>query len=149
MLIKYQPKQDHILTVPLTLPVKAGEDLKKLKLEREQVQLVPGINEVPDDEWTLMKAYLGNKITAGIVSPIEKKVKNAKSGVEETVHDLKGVPAKEAGALIVGCHNPDTLKKWYQEETREELRLLIIEKMKELKIDIPRFDFEKITEEKI
>jgi hypothetical protein len=131
MLIKYSPKYDHLKCVPL-IPINAEQ--RAYKLVRSQVQLLPGVNEVTDQEWAVMKSHLVREIASGEVSTIEKT--DAK-GVK--AHDLKKVSAKEATALVAECLNPDTLKKWYQEETRQEIRLAIVEKMKELKIDVPKF----------
>jgi hypothetical protein len=131
MLIKYSPKYEHIKCVPL---VAINAEQRALKLVRSQVQLLPGTNEVTDDEWTVMKSHLTREIAAGEISVIEKETKKGAKA-----HDLKSIEAKDATELVANCVNPDTLKKWYQEETRQEIRLAIVEKMKELKVDIPKY----------
>jgi len=138
MLIKYQPKIEHMKCVPL---VPTTEELKKLKLDRSQIHLLPGINEVTDDEWKVIQVHLTREIARGEITTVEKSVGKSKTNPSGgTAHNLKNMPAKDAAALVGECLNPDTLVKWYKEETREEIRLCIVEKMKELKVDIPKFD---------
>jgi hypothetical protein len=136
MLIKYRPEKDHIKCVAL---IPATEELKKIKLTRSQVPLLPGTNEVTDDEWEVMKAHLAREIERREIIPIEAPAKNRKAVPGGKAHNLKDVGAADAAALVADCVNPDTLRKWYREETRDEIRLAIVEKMKELKIEIPKF----------
>ena len=158
MLIKYQPKLEHMKCVPL---IPTTDELKKLKLDRSQVQLLPGINEVTDNEWEVIKVHLVREIERGEISTVEKNVGKSKTNPGGgSAHNLKNMPAKDAAALVGECLNPDTLTKWYKEETREEIRLCIVEKMKELNVELPKFtpnvdeentntgndeDFEKMT----
>jgi hypothetical protein len=136
MLIRYQPKQDHIKCVSLT---KTTDELKKIKLARTQVQLLPGVNEVTDDEWKVMQAHLAREIAAKVIVPIIREVPKSNRAPGGKAQNLKQYPADKAAALVKECVNPDTLKKWYQEETREEVRLVIVKKMEELKVEIPDF----------
>jgi len=137
MLIKFSPKHEHVKCVPL-IPV--TKEQKEYTLARSQVQLLPGVNEVTDQEWDVMKSHLSKEMKRGEISAIEKNVPKDKKNPTGKAHNLKDISAKEAQALVKECVNPDTLKKWYQEETREEIRLYIVEKMKELKVEIPKFD---------
>jgi hypothetical protein len=136
MLIRYKPKQDHLKCVPL-IPSAAG---KTLKLERTQIQLLPGMNEVSDDEWQVMKPHLAAEIKSGVIKVIEKEVEKSKQAPDGKARNLKQFSAREAVALVAETVNPDTLNRWYQKETREEVRLAIVERMKELKIEIPKFN---------
>ena len=137
MLIKYQPKQDHIKCVPL-VPINAEQ--RKIRLTRSQVQLLPGTNEVTDDEWDVMKAHLAAEIARGEILTIERDLaKSKKNPNGGKACNLKDMPVQEAIALVTACVNPDTLTKWYKEEVRDEVRLNIVEKMKELKMDLPKF----------
>jgi hypothetical protein len=136
MLIKYQPKHEHIKCVPL-IPTTA--DQMQIKNYRTQVQLLPGTNEVTDDEWKIMKVHLVREIERKEISIIEGNPAKDKKVPGGKAHDLKDLPAHQAVTLVAECVNPDTLRKWYKEETREEVRLAIVEKMKELKMEIPKF----------
>jgi hypothetical protein len=136
MLIRYKPKQDHLKCVPL---IPSAAETKNLKLERTQVQLLPGINEVSDDEWQVMKPHLAGEIKSGVIKVVEKEVKKSSRAPDGKARNLKELPSMDAVALVGETVNPDTLNKWYQEETREEVRLTIVEHMKELKMEIPKF----------
>jgi hypothetical protein len=139
MLIKYEPKYDHIKCVPLVHTTKEPDELKKIILTRPQVQLLPGVNEVTDDEWKIMKPHLVAEIKGKVITIMEKEVQKSKRAPDGKAKNLKEMPADEAIGLVAECLNPDTLKKWFREETREEVRLSIVEKMKELKVEIPKF----------
>jgi hypothetical protein len=136
MLIRYQPKQDHIKCVTLT---QTTDELKKIKLTRTQVQLLPGVNEVTDDEWKVMQIHLAREITAKVIVPIIREVPKSNRAPSGKAQNLRQYPSDKAVALVKECVNPDTLKKWYQEESREEVRLVIVKKMEELKVEIPEF----------
>jgi hypothetical protein len=51
------------------------------------------------------------------------------------------MPVSETAVYAADYMNPETLKKWYQEETREKLRIIIMQKMSELKIKPPKIIF--------
>jgi hypothetical protein len=136
MLIKYQPKNDHIKCVPL-IPV--TDEQKKYNLNRTQVQLLPGTNEVTDNEWSVMKMHLSREIARREITVIDTAAARGKKAADGKAHNLTDVPPTKAIALVDDCVNPDTLIKWHKEETREEIRLAIVEKMKELKMEIPKY----------
>ena len=61
MLIKYNPKVEHLKMVALT--PKEG-----LKLGRTMVRLLPGTNEVTKDEWKAMRGNIATEIASGEIS---------------------------------------------------------------------------------
>jgi hypothetical protein len=132
----YKPKQDHIKCVPL---IPSEEEAKSLKLTRTQVQLLPGPNEVTDDEWKAMKPCLAAEIKSRVITVIEKDVVKSKRAPSGKARNLAELPSADAVDLVAETVNPDTLKKWYQKETRDEIRLSIVERMKELRIEIPKY----------
>jgi hypothetical protein len=136
MLLNYKPKHDHIKCVPL---IAATPELAKLKITRGQVQLLPGINEVSDDEWEIMKAHFAREIDHGEIRTIEAAPAQGKKVPGGKAHDLKDLPANKAVAMVGECVNHETLLKWHREETRDEVRLAVVERMKELKIEIPKY----------
>jgi len=135
MLLKYKPKQDHLKIVPL-IPV--SDAAKKVKLTRNQVQLLPGTNEVTDDEWIVMKDHLKRDLDDKIIVPIEKKVAASKRAPEGKARNLTEMPTSEAIVLVENCNSPETLTKWHREEARDEVRVHIVERMGELKMDVPK-----------
>lgn len=131
MLIKYNPKVEHLKMVALT--PKEG-----LKLGRTMVRLLPGTNEVTKDEWKAMRGNIATEIASGEISILAQKVSAGRGKVGGVIaKDLKQMPVNLAVKYVSECNNPDTLTKWYKEITNEEVRLAITKKFKKLEIEIP------------
>lgn len=127
MLIKYKPKVEHVKCIPL-IP-----DLKNPKsYNRNTVMLLPGTNEVSDDEWEAIKPLITTEIKNKEIVQITVESKKNKSG---KARSLREVPANIARDIIAKCHNPVTLKKWFKEETRDEVLLAVTKRMRKLNID--------------
>lgn len=131
MLIKYSPKIEHLKMVALT--PKEG-----LVLERTMVRLLPGTNEVTNDEWKAMRGNIVAELESGEITILAQKVSAGRGKVGGVkAKDLKEMPVNLAIKYVSECNNPDTLKKWYSEITNEEVRLAITKKFKKLEIDLP------------
>jgi len=127
MLIRYKPKVEHVKCIPL-IP-----DLKNPKsYNRNTVMLLPGTNEVSDDEWEAIKPLITTEIKNKEIVQITVESKKNKSG---KARSLREVPANIARDIIAKCHNPVTLKKWFKEETRDEVLLAVTKRMRKLNID--------------
>jgi hypothetical protein len=102
-----------------------------VKLTRSQVELSPGINEVSEDEWKVMKAILVDDDEITVVKT------EAKSFGEKPKHArvLKDVSPAQAVEIVKNCSSVETLKKWYRTETREIVLLAILKQLKKLNID--------------
>lgn len=121
MLIKYSPKIEHLKCVALTR--KEG-----LKLERSMVKLLPGTNEVTEDEWKAMRDNLAAEIKNGEISILAQSLKAT---------NLKDLNSALAIKYVSECTNPETLTKWYREVTNEEVRLAITKRFQKLGLDLP------------
>lgn len=131
MLIKFEPKVDHLKMVALT--PKEG-----LVLERTMVRLLPGTNEVTNDEWKAMRGNIVAELESGEISILAQKVSAGRGKVGGVkAKDLKEMPVNLAVKYVSECNNPDTLTKWYSEITNEEVRLAITKKFKKLNIELP------------
>lgn len=131
MLIKFEPKVDHLKMVALT--PKEG-----LVLERTMVRLLPGTNEVTNDEWKAMRGNIVAELESGEISILAQKVSAGREKVGGVkAKDLKEMPVNLAVKYVSECNNPDTLTKWYSEITNEEVRLAITKKFKKLNIELP------------
>lgn len=131
MLIKYSPKVEHLKCVALT--PKEG-----LALERTMVKLLPGTNEVTNDEWKAMRDNIVDELKSGEIAILAQKVSAGRGktgGVK--AKDLKEMPVNIAVKYVSECNNPETLTKWYREVTNEEVRLAITKKFKKLDLEIP------------
>lgn len=131
MLLKFEPKIEHLKCVSLT--PKEG-----LVLEKTMVRLLPGTNEVTNDEWKAMRGNIVSELESGEIKILAQKVSAGRGktgGVK--AKDLKEMPVNIAVKYVSECNNPDTLKKWYKEITNEEVRLAINKKFKKLELELP------------
>ena len=131
MLIRFTPKIDHLKVVILNQ--KEG-----LNLAKSQINLLPGTNEVTDDEWKAMRDNIQTELDSGEIRILAQKVGDGrgKPGGRKAIN-LKDFPVNIAIKFVSECNNPETLIKWYKEVTKEEVRLAITNKMKKLEIELP------------
>ena len=131
MLLRYSPKTDHLKMVALT-PVEGVAFTKTL------VQLLPGVNEVTEEEWKGMRSNIADELERGEIKILAQKVSDGrgKPGGRKA-KDLVQMPVNIAVTYISECMNPETLVKWYKEETREEVRIHITKKLEKLGVSIP------------
>lgn len=125
MLIKFMPKVEHLKCIMLT--PKDG-----LELGRSMVQLIPGTNEVTDDEWKAMRGNIQSELDSGEIKILAQKLSK---GVK--AKNLKEMSAVNAVRYVNECNSPETLKKWYSEITKEEVRLAITKRMQKLGVEPP------------
>lgn len=131
MLLKYQPKIEHLKCVVLT--PKEG-----LELSRNMITLLPGTNEVTDDEWKAMRGNISAELDSKEIIILAQKVSAGRGKVGGTrAKNLKDMPTNLAVKFVNECNNPDTLTKWYAEITNEEVRLAITKKFKKLDLELP------------
>lgn len=131
MLLKFSPKVDHLKMVILT-PVDG------VVLTKTMVQLLPGVNEVTEDEWKCMRPNITSELDKGEITILAQKVSEGRGRPGgRKAKDLVQMPVNIAVTYIAECMNPETLTKWYKEETREEVRLAITKKMDKLGLDKP------------
>jgi hypothetical protein len=130
MLIKYKPKYDHVKCIPL---IPDPKDPKSYN--RNQIQLLPGTNEITDDEWEAIKPHIATEIKAGEITTLTVKARSNRRTPDGKARSLKDVPASVARDIIEKCVNPSTLKKWFGEETRDEVLLIVTKRMRKLKLD--------------
>ena len=131
MLIKFSPKVEHLKCVVLT--PKEG-----LEITRTMVHLLPGTNEVTDDEWKAMRGNINAELETGEIVALAQKVGDGrgKPGGRKA-KNLVDMPVNIAVKYVSECNNPETLEKWYKEVTKEEVRLAITKRMKALEVEEP------------
>lgn len=131
MLIKYSPKIEHLKCVVLT-------PSEGLTLERNMVHLLPGTNEITDDEWKAMRGNIVPELDSGEIVILAQKVSDGRGNVGgRRAKNLIDMPVNIAVKYVSECNNPETLKKWYKEITKEEVRLAITKRMKALDVETP------------
>jgi len=127
-----------------TISIKAANKASKIK---KTVKLLPGFNEVPDDEWKEIKQnpMIQKQIELGIIvevaekKEVKKKVKNGKGEeIEKTVVEsgkakqLKDLDAEAVVAMVEDTFDVDLLKKWKKEESRDEIRAAIANQLEKI-----------------
>lgn len=134
MLLKFSPKVEHLKCIVLT--PKEG-----LTLERTMVHLLPGTNEVTDDEFKAMRGNIISELESGEITILAQKVGDGrgKPGGRKA-KNLVDMPVNIAVKYVSECNNPETLTKWYKEVTKEEVRLAITKRMKALEVEEPTED---------
>jgi cell pole-organizing protein PopZ len=141
MLIKYKPKFDHIKTVPIIPDAKEPKSYN-----RSIVQLMPGTNEVSEDEWAAIKPHIAAEIKSGEIVPFSVDAPTSKAP-DKKARTLGEVPARIAKEIVEKCVNPSTLKKWFKEETRDEIVLAVVKRMRKLKLDPDEIEKENSKEQ--
>jgi len=131
MFIKYAPKTPHIKIIPL-LPLK--KDGKGYAFDNDSVTLRPGTNELKDEEWEAIQPHVKDLIGKEI-TPFSVTVKSGKGGKDKKAKTLKDVPVATARKIIEGCQDPETLKKWFNQELPDELLLVFSKRMRKLKVE--------------
>ena len=137
MLIKFMPKVEHLKCIMLT--PKDG-----LNLGRSMVQLIPGTNEVTDDEWKAMRGNIQSELDSGEIKILAQKLS---AGVK--AKNLKEMSSANAVRYVNECNSPETLKKWYSEITKEEVRLAITKRMQKLGVEPPEEKDDSSEEDEI
>ncbi len=131
MLINYNPKVEHLKVIYLT--PKEG-----VILEKDMVRLLPGTNEVTDDEWKAMRPNITTELESGEITILAQKVSAGRGKIGGIkAKDLKQMPVNLAVKYVNECISPDTLTKWYKEITNEEVRLAIVKRFKKLDLELP------------
>jgi hypothetical protein len=131
MLLRYSPKIDHLKMIAVT-------PMEGCTVEKSLIQLLPGVNEITDDEFKCIRANIADEIERGEITILAQKVSDGrgKPGGRKA-KDLVQMPVNIAVTYVSECMNPETLVKWYKEETREEVRIHITKKLEKLGVEIP------------
>lgn len=127
MLLKWN--KDNLKVVSL---VATTAEAKKVSLRRTQVQLLPGINEVSDDEYLVMKPHLKRNLENGSLVEIQEKTQTCPGKPQRDALSIVDLPAKKAARLIKDTTNPETLNLWLAKEVRPEIRQRVLDRIKEL-----------------
>lgn len=135
MLIRVNEKSG-VRVIPIAVHGHAPKDhqeiAKEYEPQRDTITLLPGINEVSADEWELMKLHIERDIAMGDIQVLQFKTAQGSNKPAHRVETIRDLPPKEAIALLKDTGNPETLQRWYSEETRDEVRSALKTRMEEL-----------------
>lgn len=144
MLIRY--KEDRVKIIPIAIHPHAPKEHQEMKSahqpHRDSIMLLPGINEVSEDEWEHMKLHIEREIATGDIMVMNFKTPAGKDKPPRLVQTIRDIDAKEAIAMIKESANPETLQRWNVEESRDEVRVVLKERMDELRV--PKLDAKEL-----
>lgn len=126
MFVRFTPKIPHTKVIPLV--ALKGE----VAPDNDTVLLRPGTNEITEKEWATIQPHIKNLIGKEIVVfsvPVKE------GGKEKQAKTLKDVPLATARKIIDGCQDPNTLKKWFNQELPDDLLLVLSKRMRKLKVE--------------
>lgn len=125
MIFKYNPKTDHVKVVVCS-------KVDRISISRRYITLVPGVNEITDNEWLCIKPNIDAEIKRGEIKVLaEKNVKG------DLLTNLVELSANSALVAIKECKSLETLTKWFNEETRETVKNYIVSRIQQLGFDLP------------
>jgi hypothetical protein len=118
---------------------------KKSKKAKGTVRLHPGVNQIDEDVLEEIKDNLDrekkSKVSKGkhagrmkieIVTAQAVDEKGEAKGAPKVVKTLSETSPEDAQALINECADMPTLKKWKQYEKREDVRLMIMNRIDDI-----------------
>jgi hypothetical protein len=138
--------EDRVLYVPLVkrtnpkdLEGKKPDEIQALISPVGALTLLPGVNDVKDEEWALAKPDL----LLWFKKPADHKEHKGKKALVELWYDVRGkhcsvfrdLPPLTCRKLLENTHNPATLQLWERTEVRESVRVDIKRRMEELKVE--------------
>ncbi len=126
MLLRW--KKDNLKVIDL---VPTSREAKKIQLKKSTLILLPGINEISDNTYTVAKPHIEDSLKAGTLEELREK--SEKEGQKEA-SSIINVATKKASALISETNNPETLYLWRRIENRDSLRNQVRDRIKELQL---------------
>lgn len=91
-------------------------------------KLFPGVNHIADELWAEVKKALGARVGKDIIEVLK----------DSKAVDLVKLPAGEAEALVKECLSVELLEDWKAKETRDSIRLAIMNQIEDLKKPISK-----------
>jgi len=132
MFIRYTPKVKHIKVIPIIPSEKEGDGYN---FDNESVTLRPGTNEITEKEWEAIQPHIKDQIGVEIVAFSVDAKPGKGGGKGKKAKSLKDVPVATARKIIQSCQDPNTLKKWFNQELPDEILLVLSKQMRKLKVE--------------
>lgn len=92
----------------------------------------PGWNEVPADTWTIIKNLLIEELQTGRMEEFTILKENAAGKTSSEPRPFVKISPVEARKVLENCFSLESLKVWYAEETRGDIRNAIDDRRKDL-----------------
>ena len=105
-----------------------------------QIVLLPGWNDVTDDQWLRGRVHVMDRIKRGTIQEkgtIKKSVKDGVDKEEFPKVTMRSLQQPEALVTIANCNNPKSIAVWQKNETREEVLKALRNRKKVLEKKVP------------
>lgn len=104
-----------------------------------QIRLMPGINEVPDEDWNIIRKDLKLKLDGGslkeLFSSVKKDPKNGDTYLGKTFNELS---ATEAEPVVAATWDLDLLRAWKKDSKTEAMGYLISKRIDAVQAEFGR-----------
>lgn len=121
-------KNDRVKVIPLI-----AEARKDAVDKKSTLILLPGINDIEDKIWEVVKEYSSIKRDLKVESLIEVTVKKKTTNGLKITTEFKELSQIEAEKLVAKTVSIVTLKKWKKVDSRPDIRATIQDRIKEIK----------------
>lgn len=108
---------------------------KKIAPDSANAVLLPGINELSENDAECLLQDVQDEIMAGRLTVLKIKTKSAPGRPVRWATSIRDLIPGDAAKLIGDTYDPATLNRWLSSETRPDIRLLIEERLRELKLE--------------
>ena len=138
-------KGERVLSVPV---IERGEtedgeikDTSRVGAHKSVI-LIPGYNDIDDDDWEVIEIHLSKYIEIGRISTETKREKvdeEEGGGYAKVGVPLRRIPPAKAKNIVDGCFNLASLELWlngkgdYEPEVRDEIRTQIKEQVAKIR----------------
>jgi hypothetical protein len=127
--------------------IRRTEEIRDICQNVDAVVFTPGWNEIDDAVWFLCRAHVMKKIESGQIEEMSKEAVDENGNkifVGMKPSDFKNRQGAANGpemlvTIIKGCYSMPTLKRWIENEVRDEIRMEM-KKQLELLTDPPKED---------
>jgi hypothetical protein len=126
MLLRW--KKDNLKVINL---IPTSKEAKKIQLKKATLVLLPGINEISDNAYSVAKPHIEDSLNGGSLEELHEKSKKESQKEATSIID---VSTKRASELIAETNNPETLYLWLRIENRDSLRNQVRDRIKELQL---------------
>jgi hypothetical protein len=97
--------------------------------------LLPGVNEISEKDWRIMKPSLSLEIEHGQITVMEEMTRKSGDSAPVIAKSLDELTPKKAVELVKLTNSGETLNIWLAKETRADIRRRIEDRLAELGIE--------------
>lgn len=129
MIVKWNKKR--LLIIPVLGDSKSRKKWQALPII-SKIKLLPGYNEIDNDTWQAIEPSLVEHIKNGYLEKIEKEIEQSDGKIQKKAVSLKDVEPEKCYKILEETNNYNVLKKWLNNEKRDDVRLAIKQRIDEV-----------------